>query len=436
MGTPNILYLHSHDTGRYIRPYGYAIPTPNLQRLAEEGTLFRQSFCTNPTCSPSRASLVTGRWPHSNGMTGLAHRGWSLNDYGRHIIHTLAEHGYHSALAGVQHVASHQEVGAAEVIGYDERLSGAWKDIAELAADFLHDNPPEPFFLSVGFGDTHRDFPEPGRDCTETDPRYTRPPDPLPDTPETRYDMAAFNVEARTLDRKMGAVLDALRDSGLAENTLVVCTTDHGIAFPRMKCNLQDDGIAVMLMMRGPDVPAGRAVDGLVSNVDVFPSICDYLEVEPPDWLQGVSFMPLLRGEKQEVREELFAEINYHAAYEPVRAVRTRRWKYIRRFEERYGPVLPNCDESLTKDLWLRRGWADRAPDTEQLYDLMFDPHEANNLASDPAHEEMLREMRGRLQRWMAETDDPLLEGRVPAPEGARANDPDGISPQQKAETL
>ena len=90
---PNILYIHSHDTGRYVQPYGHAIPTPHIQRLAEEGVLFRKAFCAAPTCSPSRASLLTGQCPHSNGMLGLAHRGFSMTDYKRHVAHTLRAAG-------------------------------------------------------------------------------------------------------------------------------------------------------------------------------------------------------------------------------------------------------------------------------------------------------------------------------------------------------
>ncbi|MCJ7549644.1 MAG: sulfatase-like hydrolase/transferase, partial [Anaerolineae bacterium] len=85
---PNILYIHTHDIARYVQPYGYAVPTPNLQAFAEEAVLFRNAFCANPTCAASRSTLLTGMYPHNNGMTGLAHRGWSLNDYGQHIVHT------------------------------------------------------------------------------------------------------------------------------------------------------------------------------------------------------------------------------------------------------------------------------------------------------------------------------------------------------------
>lgn len=86
---PNILYVHSHDTGRFVQPYGFQIPTPNIQMLADQGAFFRQAFCASPTCSGSRASLLTGQYCHSNGMFGLAHRGWSLNDYGHHLVHPL-----------------------------------------------------------------------------------------------------------------------------------------------------------------------------------------------------------------------------------------------------------------------------------------------------------------------------------------------------------
>jgi len=423
----NILYIHSHDTGRYVQPYGYPVPTPSIQRLAEQGVVFRQNFCAMPSCSSSRAALLTGMWPHNNGMNGLAHRGWPLYDYHQHIVHTLRKAGYRSTLCGVQHVAKDPTI-----IGYDEvlKLEGHRAEgVAPGAVDFLRNAPQRPFFLSVGFGETHRVFREPGPD---EDPRWCRPPDPIPDTPETRRDMAAFKASARALDTGMGAVFDALDETGLAENTLVICTTDHGLAFPYMKCNLTDHGLGVMLILRGPGgFEGGRVCDALVTHVDIFPTICELLEIEPPAWLQGKSLMPLIRGEAEEIHAEIYAEVTYHAAYEPMRAVRTRRWKYIRRFDGRTTPVLPNCDDSLSKDVWREHGWRDRPVAEEQLYDLVFDPHEACNLAADPARADVLDDMRGRLDRWMKDTDDPLLKGPVPAPPGARVNDPDGLSPRE-----
>jgi arylsulfatase A-like enzyme len=417
----NILYLHSHDTGRYIQPYGYGIPTPNLQKLAKEGILFRQAFCASPTCSPSRAALLTGAYPHANGMQGLAHFGFCRNDYSQHVLHTLRVAGYTRVLAGEQHIA--RDVSR---IGYDQVLYGPVPS-EERAAQFLSQNPPQPFFLDIGFHETHREFPPPG---PEENPDYLRPPAPLPDMPETRRDMAGFIRLARELDRKMGRVLEALEQSGLAENTLVICTTDHGIAFPAMKCNLTDHGTGVMLILRGPGgFCGGRAIDALVSQVDLFPTLCDLLDIAPPAWLQGQTLLPVLSGATG--REVVFSEINFHVAYEPQRAIRTKRWKYIRRFDERRRPVLPNCDDSPSKTLWMEHGWRERLVAEEQLYDLVFDPNEACNLASHPAYNTLVSEMRARLEEWMRETGDPLLRGPLQWPEGFPHLDPDQTSPAE-----
>ena len=153
--------------------------------------------------------------------------------------------------------------------------------------------------------------------------------------------------------------------------------------------------------------------------------------IEKPAWLQGKSFLPVLAGQKAEINEEVFAEVNYHASYEPKRAVRTARWKYIRRFGDKKTPVLPNCDDSPSKDLWVRVGWGKQILDEESLYDLLFDPTEHANLIHDPAYQATAQDMRDRLHRWMVATNDPLLKGPVMAPPGALVNDPNGISPQE-----
>ena len=223
---PNILYLHSHDTGRQVQPYGGAVRTPRIQRLAEEGVVFRQAFCAASTCSASRACLLTGRYAHANGMLGLAHRGWSLDDYQQHIVHTLRDIGYHSTLVGEQHIS--KEPGE---IGYDEVVKIATTratDVAPVTIDLLRRAHRRPFFLSVGFFETHREFFRPA----DGEERWAAPPPHLPDTPEIRRDMAAFNASARSLDAGIGAVLDELEALGLSDDTLVICTTDHGMPFP------------------------------------------------------------------------------------------------------------------------------------------------------------------------------------------------------------
>jgi N-sulfoglucosamine sulfohydrolase len=422
----NILYLHSHDSGRYLSPYGYGTPTPHLARLARQGVLFRQTHAAAPTCSPSRAALLTGQCPHRSGMLGLAHLGWGLNDYSQHIIHTLRKHGYRSTLAGLQHVAAKPEQ-----IGYDQILphaSNSARDVAPVAVDFLKSRPKQPFFLDAGFFETHREFPDP-----VDNPNFIQPPFPLPDNPETRWDMAGFHASARILDRGIGQILDALDAAGLAENTLVLSTTDHGIAFPNMKCNLRDTGTGISMILRGPGVfSGGKVSDAMLSNIDVFPTLCDYLNIEKPAWLEGKSFLPALSGATPEINEAIFSEVTFHASYEPKRSVRTKRWKYIRHFDGRTTAVLPNCDDGPSKTFWMKHGWKDEPLIAhEELYDLVFDPMEHTNLASAPRAKQNLEEMRVRLDTWMRQTKDPLLDGPVPLIHGGRVVDPNAISPKE-----
>jgi N-sulfoglucosamine sulfohydrolase len=421
---PNIVYLHSHDTGRYIQPYGHQVPTPNIQRLADQGMLFREAFCAAPTCSGSRACLLTGQWAHSNGMTGLAHRGWTLNDYSHHIVHTLREAGYWSGLIGEQHLSVDPEI-----LGYDHVAdidTTRVESVAPAAVALLRRRPPQPFFLSVGFFETHREyFPS----TSIRDSLYSLPPNNLPDTPETRQDMASYKASARSLDQGVGAVLNALDEHDIADDTLVILTTDHGLAFPGAKATLTDRGIGVLLIMRGPGgFHGGRVSEALVSQVDLYPTICELLGLDCPDFLQGRSILPVMRKEADEVNDAVFAELTYHAAYEPQRAIRTKRWKYIRRFGERELPVLANVDDGPTKDLFVAEGWGERPQPREALFDLLFDPAESHNLADEPSHLGVVAELQGRLEAWMRETQDPLLDGDIEPPAGATVNDPDALS--------
>jgi len=401
MSKINIIYIHSHDTGRYVEPYGHAIATPNIQRLATEGALFRQAFCANPTCSPSRACLLTGQAAHSCGMGGLVNRGWSLPHPERLLPRFLRDHGYQTVRTGLQHVVKDPQDG-----GYERIESGEGGDegTAMRAEQFLAEEHTRPFFLDVGFFSTHRraegfDAPPDGEEAT--DPRYVKPPAPLPDTAETRADMALYIDAARRLDSLVGRVVDAVDRSGLRDNTLIICTTDHGIAFPQMKCHLTDHGLGVMLVLRGPGgFSAGKVTDALVSHIDLFPTICDLADLQPPAWLQGQSLLPLVNGSVAQIHDAIFAEVNYHVCYEPQRAVRTMRWKYIRRLHGRARPVLPNCDDGMSKDFLLAHGWLKREQAEERLYDLVYDPHETCNLAADAGHADVLEQMRQRLDAW------------------------------------
>lgn len=419
----NIVYIHTHDTGRYIEPYGYNVPTPNLMKLAETGTLFRQAFSAAPTCSPSRAGLLTGMSPHSNGMLGLAHRGFELDDYNKHLVNFLKEHDFETVLCGMQHVAPE-----AEMIGYDKILDDqpeAWgvetdKENAQKAADYIKSQSEEPFFLSYGMECTHLEFPELD---DEVDTNYVMPPATLPDNEETRKDMAGFITSAKIADYCVGTVLDALAEAGIKDDTLIIYTTDHGLPFPKMKSTLYDDGTGVSLIMNFPnDLAQGEAVDALVSQLDIFPTICDLLDFNQPDWLQGQSLLPLLENKTEQVREEIFTEVTFHAAYEPMRAVRTQRYKYIRFYDNHNQIVAANIDDCNSKDFLLEHDYLELEKEKEMLFDLYFDPMEQVNLVDNDRYQEVYQRLKEKLNNWMEETDDPLLEGKVEKPAGAKIN--------------
>jgi N-sulfoglucosamine sulfohydrolase len=355
-------------------------------------------------------------------MVGLAHRGFSLNNYHQHIVHALKEQGYWSALIGEQHIS--KEPG---IIGYDEVFkipTNHTDHVVPVTLDLLERDHGRPFFLSVGFFETHREWFRPS---SPKEANYVFPPPNLPDIPQPRHDMAAFQESARALDRGMGTVLDSLDANGFADNTLVICTTDHGLPFPGAKATLYDRGLAVMLIMRGPGgFRGGKAVNALFSHIDLFPTVMDLIGAERPDFLQGQSLLPLVNDEKGEIRDTIFAEKTYHVAYEPERSARTHRYKYIRRYDEDHPkPVLANIDDGLSKDVMLQNGWAEKPLPRERRFDLLYDPQEMHNLAHESAYADVLNRMRECLQTWMVETKDPILEGAVPAPEGAQLNTPD-----------
>ena len=394
---------------------------------------FRNAFSAAPTCSPSRSALLTGLSPHANGMVGLAHRGFRLEDYSRHLVRLFREAGYRTALCGVQHVAPRKEE-----IGYDEILDERtdyfarapfspeeWDlQNAERAATYIKE-ATEPFLLSYGLLTTHRPFPKgPGK-------ALPMPPPPLPDTPDTRRDMAQFCEGLRVVDRCFGGIFDALREADQWENTAILITSDHGAPFPRMKATLRDGGISVSLLLRIPGVAeTGETQDALVSQVDLYPTLLELAAIVPPE-SEGDSLLPLLRGETKDHREAIFGETNYHAVYEPARAVRTSRYKLLRRYGDRHTPAPANVDDSRTKELYRNAGYFRRRLPREGLFDLLLDPLEERNLIGQEEYAKEETDLRTRLEQWMTKTDDPLLSGPVPRPEGSRLNLPDAYSAEE-----
>lgn len=419
MKTMNVLYLHTHDMGRYNQLYGYAIRTPNFDRVARSGMLFRNAYCAGPTCSPSRAGLLTGQAPHSAGLFGLANMGFSIARPKEHLSWFLREHGFHTALFGVSH-----EVPDPKVLGYEttyapETGSFAERDMAaavEAAKYFTQVQKKQPFFCSVGFLYPHRPFET---KLGDLEPERLVLPCGLLDTPETRLDFAQYIASVEHADRCAGIVLDALKRAGLEKNTMIILTTDHGIAFPGMKCTLYDGGIGVTLAVGVPGYPLGEVSDALISQIDIYPTLCELLGLQAPPWIQGTSFVPVLKDRRASIRREVFSEINYHVSYAPERCIRTERFKYICRY---YDPALlirTNVDDGPSKAKRLevlgRKTYAFR----EEFYDLMLDPTEHYNCIDHQDYTQVCEDLRKRLKDWMEKTEDPLLKGDIPLPENA-----------------
>ncbi|MCU4740614.1 sulfatase [Natronoglomus mannanivorans] len=435
MTIPNIVLIHCHDLGKYLGCYGAGAETPQLDLLASEGARFDRHFVTAPQCSPSRASLMTGNHPHENGLMGLAHGDWELGPDERLLPEYLSEAGYDTHLFGLQHVTRYPDrlgydrIHAEDALTADAPTSvheqARARDVADEFATMLAEgdhatDTEDPFFASVGFFECHR-VEENGGFGFDAD-RYD-PPDPedveplsfLPDRPGVRADTAEMEGMLEAIDDGVGTILEALETAGLTEETLVVFTTEHGLAFPRAKGCCFDAGIEAALLMRYPGVVDSQVRDELVSNVDVFATLLEVADVPVPDDISGRSFASLVLddGSTYEPRERIFAGMTWHDRYNPIRAVRTDRWKYVRNFWH-----LPLV--YMTTDIYASAAgrefqeeyYGEQRPYVE-LYDLESDPGEHENLADDPSFEDVRERLRDDLLEWMMETDDPLLEGPV-----------------------
>lgn len=433
--TPNILLIHCHDLGRYLGCYGRDIDTPNIDALADEGVLFENHYATAPQCSPSRGSLLTGQYPHINGLMGLAHENWELNADETTLPEYLNDYEYETHLFGLQHVTDDLDRLGFEHIHSGANLSPAVspsiheinraRKIADTIEVFFDKDPFDyPFFASIGFFELHRGETDDGLytfggpEYESDDPEEIAPLPYLPDDPGIREDLADMHGAVRAVDDAVGTVTDALERAGLDEETLVIFTTEHGIAFPRAKGSCYDPGIEAALLLRYPGViDDGNRCDELVSNVDVVPTILDLLDESVPEGIAGRSFLPLLTDEEYFSRDQLFAEMTWHDRYNPMRTIRTEEYKYIRNFWH-----LPSV--YLTNDVFMSRAGravrerfhSGRRP-YEELYDLDADPYEKANLADDPDYDHVCNQLRNRLMRWMQTTDDPLLKGPVPPAE-------------------
>ena len=268
-----------------------------------------------------------------------------------------------------------------------------------------------PFYARVGFSEVHRPYERYSAD----DPESVTVPPYLCDTPGARRDVAMFHGSIRFMDQHIGNILDALGRSGLSKSTIVVFTTDHGVAFPRAKATLYDPGLRTALIVRWPEgVAGGRTVRELVSNIDLLPSLSDAVETPTPTDVQGRSFWNLLCGGAYTPNQEIYAEKN--TSFNDIkRCTRTDRFKYIRNYDK--GPLLglpTDIEASLTRRDMGDDHLAPRPP--VEFYDLEKDPLEMDNLAGRPGTREIENDLASRLDRFLVETNDPVLHGPIPRP--------------------
>ena len=419
---PNVLFITLHDTGDWFGCYGHeTVQSPAIDRLAADGVRLANHFCTSPICTPSRGAMLSGRYPQTNGLLGLTQTPyrWRYNPAERHLSHLLHDAGYHTALFHYQHevvdfarLAFDRLVNPADPNGSGsaaERFTpGA--DVAEDVAAFLQGDAAHhaPFYAQVGLYETHTPYAFGG--AAPDDTRGVAVPRWIVEDERSRAWMAAFQGSVLSADLAVGRMLDALAESGLADDTLVVFTVDHGPEFERATWTLYDTGIRTALILRWPGggLTGGRGCEPLMSNVDMVPTLLDLIGAPAPDNLQGVSHAPILRGETMApARDAVFCMFHRHDRWFEARCVRTDRYKLIR-----------NLSPSRVNALPFKMGGPnarDERPVAE-LYDLAKDPHELNDLAADPAHRDTRKDLGERLLAWLEEVDDPVLHGHIATP--------------------
>ena len=423
------------DNGAYGHP---SIRTPNIDRLAREGMRFEHAYLTASSCSPSRSSILTGRYPHNTDAEQLH---WPLPAGQVTFVEKLREAGYWSASAGKWHLGPFIEerfdlVRKADVSGFQLPTGEPGQKPSMVATDasgcaewisVLQARPKDrPFFLWLAALDPHRDY-EQGIIDRPHRPEDARVPPYLPDTPEVRGDLALYYDEIARLDSYVGLVLDELEKQGVAENTLVLFFSDNGRPFPRDKTTLYDGGIKTPWIVRWPGrVEPGSLNPNLVSSIDIAPTLLELAGQPVGPTFEGRSFVAMLSDPAHAIREFVFAEKHWHDYEDHARAVRSKRFKYIRNDY----PDLPNtpgadAGRSPTYQTMLRLRKRKELSEpqmacflkprpAEELYDTQNDPYELNNLAADPAHEKVLAEHRQALNDWAARTADYMPSKRTP----------------------
>ena len=411
---PNVVLIFVDDMGTEIGAYGDpVVQTPNIDRLANEGVLFERAYTVTPSCSASRAALLTGRYPHTNGVMSLIQ--WHKKREDGRLVPELLERTR-------RHSLKHDEILLSQHLkrlGYRTGILGKWHisldPVTEWGFDeywaepeeFIPKHRDEPFFYYYAPFHTHVPF--------WTSPEFVYDPSEIPvppyfrDHPDLRADLADYYSAISNQDQEIGRILDTLDREGLADDTIVVFSSDNGPPYARAKGTLYEWGIREPLLIRYPrELPPDTRTETLATTVDVYPTILELLGQPIPERLQGASLVDAMKDPDAQARDAIFTELSFHALFNPMRSVRSTRWKYIRNFDPN-APFYTSL-EALGLNL-LETPLPVPPRPREELYDLEADPLESTNLAASLEHAGTLVELRQRLVDWMERTGDiPLAE--------------------------
>lgn len=420
---PNFVIVLADDCTYNELPLygGKNLQTPNIDRLASQGMLFRRAYLAMSMCVPCRAELYTGLYPI---RSGVAWNHSPAHPATRSVCHYLGERGYRVGLAGKVHV-NPREVFPFEMVEGFERdcvAATAGHDCTGIR-EFITRDPKQPFYLAIGLVVPHA--PWTAGDPSRFNPKRLVLPPHLVDTPVTRQSFAAYLAEIEVLDRQLGDILTTIDETGQAERTIVLFSSEQGGQFPGCKWTNWDLGVHTAMVARWPGkIPSGTETDALVQYADVLPTLIEAAGGDPvPLNLDGTSFLPVLLGKKNDHRRYIYLMHNNvpEGPPYPIRSIRDDRLHYIRNLTPDEIYIERHLmGRSEHNPYW--SSWMFTSPDNphayatvrryirrpaEELYDPAQDPFELNNLAGDPRYAADKARLSSELDRWMAEQNDP-----------------------------
>ncbi len=408
---PNfILYITDDVTWDDLGCYGDKVAkTPHIDKLASKGIRFDNAYLTISSCSPSRCSLITGRYPHNTGACELH---TSLPEDQPLFPKLLKDAGYYTALSGKHHMGKNADV------AFDKISKGKGPGKQEDWVELLQERPKDkPFFFWFASTDAHR-----GWQLDDNAPKYKpeeiNVPSYLYDGPKTRKDLAEYYHEVSRTDHFVGELVNELMLQNALSNTYVLYMTDNGRPFPRCKTRLFDSGIKTPLIISGPNITPGSATKSLVSSIDIGPTFLELAGVKKDPRIQGISFAGILCDTSTKTRDYIFAEHNWHVYQAHERLVRWKNWTLIRNaFPEKQNlcmesdPTFPSGTE-----LWdahkagkLNQGQLDiflKPRPKIELYDVSKDPDQLYNVADAEENKEIKEKLLQVLDLWAEQTSD------------------------------